>query len=157
MTGKSTDKLRVNPRKSWYQNLDQVMTGGDFHVTFRLKRPQPSFLAMLASGWSPVYPCHVPAREMRTHPIGTGPFRFNEFKPNELIRVSKNPDYWKPDRPYLDAIEYPIVPSISTRILGFIAGRFDSVAGVSLPLMADVMAQAPDAICEVIPTNLPLR
>jgi peptide/nickel transport system substrate-binding protein len=155
LTGKSADKLRVNPRKSWYQNLDLVMTSGDFQVTFRLKRPQPSFLAMLASGWSAVYPCHVPAREMRTHPIGTGPFKFTEFKPNELIRVSKNPDYWKPDRPYLDAIEYPIVPSISTRILGFIAGKFDSVAGVSLPLMADVKVQAPDAICDVIPTNLP--
>src|SRR5262249_34792460 len=72
-TGKPADKLRLNPRKSWYQNLDEVTINGDFEVTFHLKRPQPSLLAMLASGWSPVYPCHVPARDMRTHPIGTGP------------------------------------------------------------------------------------
>ena len=71
-------------------------------MTFLLKRPQPAFLVLLASGMSPVYPCHVPAREMRTHPIGTGPFKFAEFKPNEYIRVEKNPDYWKPGRPYLD-------------------------------------------------------
>src|SRR5262245_44541480 len=73
LTGKSGDKLRLNPRKSWYHNLDQVTVNGDFEVTFRLKRPQPSFIALLASGWSPIYPCHVPARDMRTKPIGTGP------------------------------------------------------------------------------------
>src|SRR5215467_8834994 len=58
----------------------------------------------------PIYPCHVAARDMRTRPIGTGPFKFVEFKPNELIRVIRNPDYWKEGRPYLDGIEYPIIP-----------------------------------------------
>ena len=43
---------------------------------------------------------------MRQHPIGTGPFKFVEFKPNESIKVTRNPDYWKPGRPYLDGIEY---------------------------------------------------
>jgi peptide/nickel transport system substrate-binding protein len=88
LTGKSDDKLRLNPRKSWYRNLEEVSVNGDHEITFRLKRPQPSFLALLASGWSPVYPCHVAARDMRTRPIGTGPFKFVEFKPNEVIRVS---------------------------------------------------------------------
>ena len=100
LTGKSAEKLRLNPRKSWYRNLEEVTVNGDYEVTFRLKRPQPSFLALLAAGWSPVYPCHVSPREMRAHPIGTGPFKFVEFRPNEYIRVTRNPDYWKPDRPY---------------------------------------------------------
>jgi peptide/nickel transport system substrate-binding protein len=43
---------------------------------------------MLASGWSAVYPCHVAPRDMRSHPIGTGPFKFVEFKPNEHIKVT---------------------------------------------------------------------
>jgi ABC-type transport system substrate-binding protein len=45
----------------------------------------------LASGWSAVYPCHVTPREMRTKPIGTGPFKLVEFKPNEGIKVARNP------------------------------------------------------------------
>src|SRR6266446_32172 len=65
LQGKSTEKLRLNPRKGWYSNLEEVTTNGDHEATFRLKRPQPALLALLASGWSPVYPCHVPAREMR--------------------------------------------------------------------------------------------
>ena len=56
---KSSDKLRVNPIKSWYRNLEEVTANGDYEVTFRLKRPQPAFLMPLADGFAPVYPCHV--------------------------------------------------------------------------------------------------
>ena len=73
LTGKSSEKLRVNPRKSWYRNLGRITTNGDYVVTFHLTRPQPAFLMLLASGYSPIYPCHVPPRDMRQHPIGTGP------------------------------------------------------------------------------------
>ena len=127
LTGKASEKLRVNPRKSWYSNLEEVTTNGDYEVTFHLKRPQPALLALLASGWSPVYPCHVPPRDMRSHPIGTGPFKFVEFKPNEVIRVTRNPDYWKKGRPYLDGIEYTIIHEPCRRDIGFYRrqGRHD--------------------------------
>src|SRR6266513_2418154 len=117
LAGKGAEKLRINPRKSWYGNVEEVVPNGDFQVTFRLKRPQPALLALLASGWAPIYPCHVSPRDMRSHPIGTGPFKFVEFKPNEVIRVTKNPDYWKKGRPYLDGIEYTIIRNPSTGIL----------------------------------------
>src|SRR6266446_6241145 len=156
LQGKASEKLRVNPRKGWYNNLEEVTTNGDYEVTFRLKRPQPWLLTLLASGWSPVYPCHVSARDMRQRPVGTGPFKFVEFKPNEHIKVVRNPDYWKPGRPYLDGIEYTIVPNVSTAILGFIAGQFDvfSPYGVTMPLLKQIKDQAPQAICEVTATNV---
>jgi peptide/nickel transport system substrate-binding protein len=149
LTGKSSEKLRINPRRPWYTNLEEVTTSGDYEVTFHLKRAQPSFLALLASGWSPVYPCHVSPRDMRTHPIGTGPFKFVEFKPNQSITVTRNPDYWKQGRPYLDGIEWTIIKDLSTRTLAFIAGKGDLIYGVTIPQIKDVKSQAPDAICEV--------
>ncbi len=156
LLGIGDEKLRVNPRKTWYLNLDQVTTNGDYEVIFHLKRPQPALLSLLASGWSPVYPCHVPPREMRTHPIGTGPFKFVEFKPNEVVRTARNPDYWKPGRPYLDGIEWSIIKDIATRNLTFIAGKFDisSPYGTTVPLLQDVKTQAPQAICELTATNV---
>ena len=154
LSGKTGDKLRLNPRKSWYRNLEDVTTNGDHEVTFRVKRPQPSFVAMLASGWSAVYPCHVAPRDMRSHPIGTGPFKFVEFKPNEHIKVTRNSDYWKQGRPYLDGIEYKIIPNVSTRLLSFVSGKFDFLPGVSIPLLKDVKSQAPDAICRVAASNI---
>src|SRR5215470_1486792 len=47
LQGKAEQKLRLNPRKAWYRNLDEVVTDGDFETTFRLKRPQPAFIALL--------------------------------------------------------------------------------------------------------------
>src|SRR6516225_9506353 len=123
--GKAKDKLRINPRKAWYHNVKEVTANGDFEVVFHLERPQPALVTLLASGYSPIYPCHVSPRDMRTHPIGTGPFKFIEFKPNERIEVARNPDYWKRDRPYLDGIEYTIIPNRSTALLAFEAGKFD--------------------------------
>ena len=156
LTGKSSEKLRINPRKSWYRNLEEVTTNGDYEVTFRLKRPQPAFLALLASGFSPIYPCHVAPRDMRGHPIGTGPFKFVEFKPNEYIKVIRNPDYWKKGRPYLDGIEYTVTRNRSTTILAFIAGNYDlTFAGsVTVPLMKEVKSQMPEAICELPPGSV---
>jgi peptide/nickel transport system substrate-binding protein len=157
IAGRSAEKLRVNPRKSWYRNLEEVTPNGDLEVTFRLQRPQISFIALLASGWSPVYPCHVSPREMRTRPIGTGPFKFVEFKPNESIKVVRNPDYWKPVRPFLDAIEYTFVSTPATAILAFAAGKFDRTGQgfMSIPLMKQLKEQAPNAECTVVPWNIP--
>jgi peptide/nickel transport system substrate-binding protein len=154
LAGKSSEKLRINPRKGWYRDLAEVTTKGDYEITFHLKRPQSSFLAVLASGWSPVYPCHVSPREMRQHPIGTGPFKFVEFKPNQSITVTRNPDYWKPGRPYLDGIEWTIIKDLSTRTLAFVAGKGDLLYGVTIPQLKDVKSQRPDAICDVLPANV---
>jgi len=156
LAGKSAEKFRVNPRKAWYKNLEEVTTNGDWEVTFHLKRPQPGLLALLASGWSPVYPCHVGPRDMRSHPIGTGPFKFVEFKPNEHIWLKRNEDYWKKDRPYLDGLEYTMLKNRSTVILAFIAGKYDlTFAGsVTIPLMHDIQHQMPEAICQSNPGSV---
>ena len=154
LTGKSAEKLRINPRKSWYDNLQEISTKGDFEVTFHLKRPQPSFLSLMASGWSPIYPCHVSPREMRTHPIGTGPFKFVEFRPNQSITVVRNPDYWKKGHPYLDGIEWDVIKDMSTRTLAFIAGREDLIFGVTTPVLKQVNSDAPQAICVEATANV---
>ena len=156
LTGKSDERLRINPRKAWYRNLDKVTTNGDYEVTFQLKRPQPAFIALLASGFSPVYPCHVSPRDMRTNPIGTGPFKFVEFKPNESIKVARNPDYWKKGRPYLDGIEYQIIKNVSTGVLAFVAGKVDMTSPyfLQVPVVNDVKNQAPEAICQLVPVNV---
>jgi peptide/nickel transport system substrate-binding protein len=155
LMGNAKEKLRLNPRKSWFANVAEVTTNGDYEATFHLGRPQPSFLALLATGWSPIYPCHVSPRDMRTHPIGTGPFKLVDFKPNQSITVTRNLDYWKPGLPYLDGIEYTIIKDVSTRLLSFLSGQDDVFFGVTMPQLKDVKSQAPQAICELVTPNVP--
>src|SRR5262245_19940574 len=157
LTGKDTeDDFRRNPRAVWWQNVKEVTPNGDHEATFVLNRPQPSILSMLASGYTPIYPCHVKAQAMRTSPVGTGPFKFVEFKRGDAVRFVRNPDYWKPGKPYLDAIDWKVSENRSTRILAFVAGEFDMTfsADVSVPLLKDVTDQAPKAVCELAPTGV---
>jgi peptide/nickel transport system substrate-binding protein len=148
--------MRKSPRQGWYANLEKISTGGAQEVTFHLKRPQPAFLALLASGWSPVYPCHVPLGQLRTKPLGTGPFKFVEFRANDMIKLARNPDYWKKGLPYLDAIEWRIMSSRSTRMLAFVAGESDVMHpnDVTLPILKDIKAQAANAQCMMFNSNV---
>ena len=150
-----TEGARKSPRKIWYDNVEKITVDSDSAVTFHLKAPQPSLMNLLASGLTPIYPCHVSAKDMRTAPIGTGPFKLAEFKRNESIRLERNPNYWKKGFPYLDAIDFRVIPSRSTRMLAFIAGEFDLtfVDDVSIPLMKDVAARVPTAVCELNPAG----
>jgi peptide/nickel transport system substrate-binding protein len=155
LTNQGTEKLRLNYRQSWWVNIDSTTVNGDFEATLHLKHPQPAVLAMLAAGYTPIYPCHVSPAEMRQHPIGTGPFKFVEYKPNQGIKLAKNPDYWKPGRPYLDGVEYSIIPNRSTAILAFTAGNFDMTFPyeVTFPLLKDIKSQAPQAVCQSGPAT----
>jgi peptide/nickel transport system substrate-binding protein len=156
LQGKSQDKFRKNPRKDWYAFVDNVSINGDFEATFHMKRPQPSVLAMLASGYTPIYPCHVPAAQMRTHPIGTGPFKFASMNQNESIKLTKNPDYWKKGLPYLDGIEFTIIKNRATAVLAFVAGKVDMTfpTEMTAALVKDIKSQDPTAICEIKPINV---
>jgi peptide/nickel transport system substrate-binding protein len=66
----------------------------------------------------------------------------------------RNPDYWKPGRPYLDGIEYRIIKDVSTRLLSFIAGKEDVYFGLTMPQRKDVKIQMPQAICDIIIPNV---
>ncbi len=154
--GKDKDTFRKNPRKLWWQAIKEIEPNGDHEVTFVLERPQAAFLSLLASNLSPVYPCHVPTRDMRTKPIGTGPFKFVAFEANNVIRMERNKEYWREGRPYVDGIDIRIIGNRSTRLLAFSANEFDItfVADVTAPLVGDVMSRSPQATCELVPSGV---
>ncbi|MBI4083264.1 MAG: ABC transporter substrate-binding protein [Candidatus Lambdaproteobacteria bacterium] len=123
--GRAPQRFKLNPRKVWYANVKEVVTNGDREVTFHLKNPQPGLLVMLASGFTPVYPAHVPAAELRTRTVGTGPYVLKLYARDKSVELEKNPDYFVKNRPYLDGIHMAIIASRATRIANLIAGQAD--------------------------------
>jgi len=119
-------KLRINPRKEWYANVDAVEAPDPHTVVFRLKRPQPSLVAMLASGYSPVIPAHVAIAEHRSRCIGTGPFKFKEWKRGQTVELVRNPDYFVKGRPYLDGVRYTVIVERGTRVAALQANQIDA-------------------------------
>jgi peptide/nickel transport system substrate-binding protein len=146
LTGRAAERLRLNPRKSWWNTIAEIAT--DSHPCAESTSTGDPRLDRLGLHAGLPLPCFA-AR------YAAAPDRFVEFKPNESIRLARNPDYWKPGRPYLDGIEYTIIPNRSTAILAFAAGKFDLTFPyeVTVPLMKDVKSQAPQAVCELVPTN----
>ncbi|MBI4081828.1 MAG: ABC transporter substrate-binding protein [Candidatus Lambdaproteobacteria bacterium] len=126
--GASKERLKLNPRRLWYENVAEITTRGDHEVVFRLKRTQTALLPMLASGYSPVYPAHVSAAALRTTAMGTGPFRFKEYKRDEQVQLVKNPDYFVEGRPYLDGVTMYILRAQAARNGAFIARQLDAAA-----------------------------
>jgi peptide/nickel transport system substrate-binding protein len=156
LAGTAPESFKVNFRKGWYANVASVTVKGDNEVVFDLKAPQPALLGLLASGFTPIYPCHVSPNRMRQAPIGTGPFKFVEYRSNQGIKVARNPTYWKKGKPYLDGIEYTIIPNRSTALLAFVSGNFDVTFPyeITVPLVDDIKKQMPSAICDISPMNV---
>ena len=119
-------KLRINPRKDWYANIEHIEAADPYTVVFRLKRPQPALLMMLASGYTPVYAAHIPPAQYRTSCIGTGPFKLKEWRRGEFVEYVKNPDYFIKGRPYLDGLKYVVIVERGTRTAALQAGQLDT-------------------------------
>jgi peptide/nickel transport system substrate-binding protein len=118
-------KLRINPRKDWYANVEAIETPDAYTAVFRLKKPQPSLLLMLASGYTPVYAAHVPPATYRTTCVGTGPYKVKEWRKGEFVEFVKNPDYFVKGRPYLDGLKYFVIVERGTRQAAIQAGKLD--------------------------------
>src|SRR5262245_2585947 len=119
-------RLRINPRRDWFGNVTAVEAVDPQTVVFRLKRPQPSLLLMLASGYTPIYAAHVPSASYRTGCVGTGPFQVKEWRKGEFVEYVKNADYFIQGRPYLAGLRYLIIGERGTATAALQSGRVDT-------------------------------
>src|SRR5271166_6974592 len=109
-----------------------------------------------ASRSSSTPPPRRTSRDPRTRGSVTSTLQRGVISILRLHRVTRNTDYWKKDRPYLDGIEWTVIRNPSTAVMAFAAGNFDRYAQgiLSIPLMKQIKNQAPNAICEVVPWNV---
>ena len=107
--------------RTMLHELQEVETPNELTAIFRLNHPAPYLLRGLGDTNSPIIPSHLFAStdvrnsEFANKPVGTGPFRFVEWQRGQFIRLERNPNYWKPGLPRLDAIVARIIPDASSR------------------------------------------
>jgi peptide/nickel transport system substrate-binding protein len=86
----------------------------DYTVTLRFAKPTPFWADAFVGARGMIIPKHLFAtysgdksRDAPTNlkPVGTGPYRFVDFKPGDLVRGELNPNYHVPNQPYFDTIE----------------------------------------------------
>jgi peptide/nickel transport system substrate-binding protein len=103
-------------------------------LEFKLREPHAPFLANLAS-----FPASLISTNFisQQQPIGTGPFRFVAWKPNETITLERNPDYWD-GPPKLNRLVFRVVPDSATRLIQLQTGQIQGLDGlnpIDLPLI----------------------
>src|ERR1043166_7996214 len=147
-------KMRINPRRDLFANIASVEAIDPLTVVIRLKRPQPSLLMMLASGFMPIYVAHVPPAAYRSGCVGTGPFKLKEWKRGEYVEYVKNADYFVKGRPYLDGLRYPIIRERGTATAALQAGRVDVAfpGETSKPLAEQLKQAAPRIVTTPVGT-----
>ncbi len=115
--------------------VDSVQATDPKTVVIKLKSPFPAFMLMFEPGFAPMMPKHIYAgtdymtNPANQKPIGTGPFVFKEWKRGEYIKLVRNPDYWKPGKPYLDELVFNVIPDSASRAVAFERGSVDVLRG----------------------------
>jgi len=99
-----------------------VEASSKYEVRFTLEQRFYPFIEHLASTWLYIVAERY-ADDPAKNPIGTGPFKFVDWKMGEFFRHERNKDYWEPGLPYLDELEERDVPEGSTRVAQLLAGE----------------------------------
>jgi peptide/nickel transport system substrate-binding protein len=103
-------------------------------VQFVLKRPQAPFLKNLAmSPFGIASPAAVKkyGDKFRENPVGTGPFKFVEWKQNDKITLEKNADYWQKGLPKLSKVIFRVIPENTARLNALVNGEVDMMDGLN--------------------------
>jgi peptide/nickel transport system substrate-binding protein len=129
-----------NEEKFYYYNsqfgdvIEQINTPDEYTVEFKLKRPLAPFFKNLAmSPFAIASPKALKEQgdKFGDHPVGTGAFKFGEWKRNDRITVTKNEDYWNEGRPKLNEVIFTVIPENSSRLNALKTGEADLIDGVN--------------------------
>jgi peptide/nickel transport system substrate-binding protein len=110
--------------------LDSITQSGPLACTVNLKSPWTPFPFYLAGGIGGqiayvVAPSMLANKNGTSHPVGTGPFIFEEWVPNSHFTAKANPNYWRPGLPYLDSITFKPIPDEEARAEALKSGTID--------------------------------
>ncbi|MDI6772495.1 MAG: ABC transporter substrate-binding protein [bacterium] len=115
---------------AYYRDITKIETPNATTVVFRLKQPNSEFMMNLARPESIIGPKNR-VEEQKTHPIGTGPFKFVAWERGVGIRLEKFGQYYVRGRPYLDRVTFRFVPDQGAQLAALRAGDLD-VLGVGV-------------------------
>ena len=116
----------------------------DLTVVMELNRPAPNLLDQIGAfkGMAIAPAAAIEAGTLGDEPIGTGPFAFVSFSPGDNVVLEANPDYWG-EGPFLDGIEFRVIPDESVKVTNLETGEVDWIDSVP-PQQIEQLEADPD-------------
>ncbi|MCC8424351.1 ABC transporter substrate-binding protein [Mucilaginibacter sp. UR6-11] len=126
----------------------EAVNDSTFRVT--LKQPFAPFISMLTAQYCSVVPSEVVefyGKDFRSHPVGTGPFKFKYWKEGEVMVLLKNEKYWEKDStgrrlPYLDAVRATFIDDKQTSFMEFIKKNLDFFNDIDGSYRDDILTKS---------------
>lgn len=133
---------KVHPRgASTFKEVADIETPDAHTAVFKLNNAAPYMMRALSGNESPMLPKHLfEGTDIRNNPyankpIGTGPFKFVEWRKAQFIRLDRNANYWRSGRPSLDRVVARFIPEASTRTAALQNGEVHLAAFNALPFV----------------------
>jgi len=141
---------KLHPRgRNTFAALNAVETPDPYTAVFRLDHPSLVIFSSLNANEGQILPRHlyegtdILKNPYNSKPVGTGPFRFKEWKKGQYIALERNPDYWDRGKPYLDGIVFRVIPDASSRAAALETGDVQYAPFDAVPF-SDVQRLAAD-------------
>jgi len=130
--------------------MEAFSTVNDSTFRITLKQPFAPFISMLTAQYCSVVPREVVefyGKDFRSHPVGTGPFKFKYWKEGETLVLLKNEKYWERDAagkhlPYLDAVQAGFIDDKQTSFLEFIKKKLDFLNDIDGSYRDDILTKS---------------
>ena len=123
-----TDTIVASPGAWVLADVAATLAPDDTTFIVKLKEPFAPFISLLGMVYCSVVPHEVVdhyGKDFRSHPCGTGPFKFQYWKEGVKLVLRRNPDYFEKGLPYLDAVAITFIVDRQTVFLEFVKGNLD--------------------------------
>jgi peptide/nickel transport system substrate-binding protein len=131
-----------HPYAKDYEAIGDIIVKDDYTVTFALKTVNANFLQNIARAGASIYPREA-VDTMKSHPVGTGPFRFEEWVRGDRVVLVKNGDYHVKGLPRLDRVTFRFVTDPNAVLAALKAGDVDaSLFGLGPEHVQDLVKDA---------------
>jgi len=113
----------ISTKSAAYRFVDHLEVPDDYTVVFKMKQPFATLLWNLSDGAIGIVP-YGSGKEVTTHPVGSGPFRFVSAEQDKEVILERNPDYWGA-KAHVSRLRFAVVPDTTTRALELRKGSAD--------------------------------
>lgn len=141
------DPAAKSPTVSYIRTIDSVEVVDPLTVRIKTKGPDPLLPTRMSRYPTyivpPKYVKEVGNDKFATHPVGTGPYKFVEFIPDQHVILEANKDYWR-GAPSIDKVTWRAIPDGTARVTALLTGEVDLIENVPVDV-APMVKASPDA------------
>ncbi len=121
------DPKTAAPFRMFYEGIEAIQVVDPTTVKIKTKKVDSNFLFNMARGDAVIVPRQA-IDQLKSAPVGTGPFKFAEWKRGDSVTMIKNPDYYRKGIPYLDKVTFRFISDPSAQLAALRAGDVDVIA-----------------------------